>query len=164
MQRPTGVTILAIANFLSGALSLVISCFALAMCGRLTAEDEDAEDRSSDLTLNLAFRGNPVFWIGLIGAGVSLFKLFAATGLWTLKPWGRRLALICGSLTLVTHLFGVVRGAITPSGLLGLFVDGGVLLYLSRYDVRRALADVPIDLPTTAPSWPDRVAEPRGRA
>ena len=41
----------------------------------------------------------------------------------------------------------VIRGAITPSGVMGLLANGAVLLYLSRPDVRRALADVP----TTAP-------------
>jgi uncharacterized membrane protein (DUF2068 family) len=151
MRRPTGITILAIVDFLSGALSLAISCLALAVSGRPRAEDEDTDYGSSVLTLNLSFRGNPVFWIGLFGAGISMFKLIAAVGLWTLKPWGRRLALVSLTLNLLTDAFGVMRGAITPSGVTGLLVNGAVLLYLSRPDVRRALTDVPIDVSATAP-------------
>jgi len=149
MQRPTGITILAIVYFVGGVISIVFSCLALAVSDRLTAEAEEEEfdEASSGLTLDLAFRGNPVFWIGLIGAGASLFKLIAAVGLWTLKPWGRKLALVSGMLHLFTNVFAVIRGAITPSGVMGLLVNGAVLLYLSRPDVRRALADVP----TTAP-------------
>jgi uncharacterized membrane protein (DUF2068 family) len=145
MQRPTGITILAIVDFLTGAISLVFSCFALAVSGRIRAGDEDT-DEPSVLTQDVASRGNLVFWIGLIGAGVSLFKLFAAVGLWTLKPWGRQLALVSGTLYLLAHVSGVIRGAITPSGVIGLLVNGAVLLYLSRPEVRRALADVPIDV------------------
>jgi len=153
MQRPTGITILAIVDFLSGALSLVFSCFALAVSNRVSsdAEEEDFEEASSVLTLDLAFRRSPVFWIGLIGTSISLFKLSAAVGLWTLKPWGRQLALVSGTLNLLTHVLGVIRGAITPSGLMGLLLNGAVLLYLYRPDVRRALTDVSIDMSPTAP-------------
>jgi hypothetical protein len=53
-----------------------------------------------------------------------------------------------GGISIVlTNVFAVIRGAITPSGVMGLLANGAVLLYLSRLDVRRALADVP----TTAP-------------
>ena len=158
MQRPTGITILSLVHFLTGGISLVMSCFALAVSDRLRAEDEDSDDVSAVLELDLAFRGNPVFWIGrivfwigVIGAGVSLFKRIAAAGLWTLKPSGRRLALVSGMFNLVTHVVGVTRGAITPSGVVGLLVNGAVLLCLSRPAVQRALAGVPIDAPATTP-------------
>src|SRR6187551_1936658 len=108
MQRPTGITILAIVYFVGGGISIVFSCLALAVSDRLTAEaeaeEEEFDEASSGLTLDLAFRGNPVFWIGLIGAGASLFKLIAAVGLWTLKPWGRKLALVTGMLHLLTNV------------------------------------------------------------
>jgi uncharacterized membrane protein (DUF2068 family) len=150
MQRPTGITILAIVYFLGGGISFVLSCLALAVGGGLRAADANTDDSSSVLALNLAFRGDSMFWVGLMGAGAALFKLSAATGLWMLKPWGRQLALIGGTLHLLTHLFGVIRGAITPAGVIGLLVNGGLLLYLSQYDVQRALADAPVDVPTTA--------------
>jgi len=75
--------------FVGGVISIVFSCLALAVSDRLTAEAEEEEfdEASSGLTLDLAFRGNPVFWIGLIGAGASLFKLIAAVGLWSRRPF-----------------------------------------------------------------------------
>lgn len=133
MQRPTGITI-----------SLEVS-------DRLGAADVDSHDAWSVLELDLDFRGNPVVWIGLIGAGVSLFKLSAAAGLWTLKPWGRRPALVSGMLQSVTHFVGVIRGSISPSGVVGLLVNSAVLIYLSRPRVRHALSSVPIDAPVTTP-------------
>jgi uncharacterized membrane protein (DUF2068 family) len=90
-----------------------------------------------------------VSWIGLIGAGVSLFTLIAAAGLWTLKPWGLQLALISGTLNLVSNTVGVIRGATTPSSVVGLLVNGAVLLFLSIPTVRRPLVAVPIDAPAT---------------
>jgi uncharacterized membrane protein (DUF2068 family) len=151
MQRPAGITFLAIAYFLGGGVSFLISCLALAVSGRLLADKASTAASSSALSVNLAQRGNTVFWISLFGAGTSLFKLIAATGLWTLQPWGRQLALVSGVLNLLTHVLPVFRGAITPSGVLGLLVNGSVLLYLFKYDVRSGLTDARIDVSTTRP-------------
>jgi hypothetical protein len=78
-------------------------------------------------------------------------KVVAAGGLWTLQPWGWRLALIGGTLKLVTHLVAVMRGPITPAGVVGALVNGAVLVYLSTPHVRRALSGVPDDAPMTPP-------------
>jgi uncharacterized membrane protein (DUF2068 family) len=150
-QRPTGITILAIAYFVGGGISFVASCLALAMSERLRADDETADDTSPVLELNIAWRRNPVFWIGLVGASISLFKLLAAAGLWTVQPWGRRLALVSGTVNLVTHLGGAIGGAGSPSGVVGLLVNSVVLVYLSRPHVRQALSSVSIDATATTP-------------
>jgi hypothetical protein len=44
----------------------------------------------------------------------------------------------------------VIQGAITPSGLVGVLVNGSVLLYLSRPRVRQALSGAPITSLMTA--------------
>src|SRR5262249_11416717 len=103
-----------------------------------------------------AYRGEQAFWLGLIGAVASLFKLVAAVGLFALQPWAWRLALIGGTLKVVTHVLSVTRGAITPAGVGGALGNGAALAYLLTPHVRRALSGVPDldvtdDVPTTTP-------------
>ena len=151
MRRPTGITVLAILYFVSGGLSLTTSCFAMAGGSWLTAQTERLGSGPSVLAPAAAFRGEPAFWLGLFGAGAALFKLIAAAGLWTLQPWGWRLALVGGTLKLMTHLVAVRRNAITPAGIVGALVNGAVLVYLFTPHVRRALAGTLVDAEITSP-------------
>ena len=156
MQRPPGITIVAIVYFISGGLSLVTSCFAMVAGSWVTAIAVRPGYLSPLLVQGSAFRGEYAFWLGLIGTGTSLFKLVAATGLWTLQPWAWKLAMIGGALKLVTHLVAVTRGAITPAGVVGTLVNVAALVYLSTPHVRRALSRVPDsdvtdDVPTATP-------------
>jgi len=144
MQRPTGITILAIVYLLGGCCDLVMSCFAMAVGDRLLEDTETSVDVTPALAPYLPLRGSLVFWIALCGTGASLFKLCAGAGLWSLQPWGWRLALLRATLKLVSHLMAAVQGAITPSGILGVLVNGAVLVYLSRPRVRLALAGAPV--------------------
>jgi uncharacterized membrane protein (DUF2068 family) len=150
MQRPTGVTILAIVDFLGGAISLVMSGLTMAASWWLITETEESSDNvSSVVTMDLAFRGNLMFWVGLLRMGASLSKLVAAVGLWWRKPWGWQLALISGLLKLGTHLVAALRGAISPSAVLHLLVDSAVVVYLCTPRVRRQLSGVSINAPQT---------------
>jgi uncharacterized membrane protein (DUF2068 family) len=117
---------------------------------RLLEEAEPSSDTPRSLAPSLAFQGKLVYWIGLFGTSASLFKLGAAAGLWLLQPWGWRLVVLRATLKLLSHLVAVIQGAITPSGIGGLLVNGTVVLYLSRPCVRQALSGVSIALPITA--------------
>jgi uncharacterized membrane protein (DUF2068 family) len=149
MQRPTGITILALLLFLSGGGGLVTSCLAMAVGSRLTATADRTGTLASVLAPEFALRGSHVFWVGLLGTGAALFRLAAAAGLWTLQPWGRQLALLGAALNLASHLVVAIRGAIPPARVAGALADIVVLVYLSRPHARQALVDVPIDAPTT---------------
>jgi uncharacterized membrane protein (DUF2068 family) len=164
MQRPAGITVLAIVDFLGGFTSFVISCFAMVTSWWLIAEAEDSDAVSPAVATNLAFRGNLVFWIGLLGMGASLFNVVAAAGLWTRQPWGRQLVLISSTVKLASHLVAAMRRKLSPAGVVGLFVDSAVIFYLTRPYVRQALSGAPVDAESTT-SWPpDPVAEPGGSA
>ena len=139
MQRPTGVTILASLYFLSGGLSLVMSCFAVVVGNWLAVKSEQPGYLPAVLAPASAYRGQLAFWLGLIGMGASLSKLIAAVGLWTLQPWGWRLALIGGVLKLATHAVAANRRAITRAGVVSALVNGAILVYLSTPHVQRAL-------------------------
>ena len=145
MQRPSGITVLAILYFVSGGLSLVMSCFAMVVGNWLAVKAEQPGYFPALMAPASAFRGQLAFWLGLIGTAAALFKLVAAVGLWTLQPWGWRLALFSGVLKLVTHVVAVNRRAITPAGVVGALVNGAILVYLSMPHVQRALWGDPDD-------------------
>ena len=154
MQRPTGVTVLAILYFISGGFSLATSCLSVVAGSWLIAFAVRPGSRLWMLAPGAAFRGEHAFWIGLIGTVASLLKLVAAAGLWTLQPWAWRLGLVGGALKLATHVVAATRGAMTPAGVVGAVANGAVLVYLCTPHVRRALSgepdsDVPDDVPTT---------------
>jgi uncharacterized membrane protein (DUF2068 family) len=144
MQRPTGITILAIFYFIGGCFDFVMSCFAMVAGDRLLEDTETSVDVSPAAAPCLPLRGSLVFWIALGGTGVSLFKLCTGAGLWSLQPWGWQLALLRATLKLVGHLAAVIQGAITPSGIVGVLVNGSILLYLSSPPVRQALSGAPV--------------------
>jgi len=150
MQRPIGITILAIFYLLGGVFDLVMSFFAMAAGDRLLEDTEATVDVTPALAPNLPLRGSLVFWIGLCGSGASLFKLCAGAGLWSLQPWGVQLALLRATVRLVSHLMAAIQGAITPSGIVGVLVNGTILVYLSRPRVRQALSGAPIASLVTA--------------
>ena len=151
MRRPTGITILTILYLVSGGLSLTTSCFSMAGGAWLTAQTARSGSVLTVLAPAAAFRGESAFWLGLLGTGAALFKLVAAAGLWTLQPWGWRLALVGGTLKLMTHLVAVRRNAITPAGIVGALVNIAVLVYLFTPHVRQALSGAPVDTQTTSP-------------
>src|SRR3954451_6728756 len=140
MQRPTGITFLAILYFLGGGFDLVMSCFAMAVGGRLLEDAEPYVDVQPAMAPNRPFSGNLLSWIALFGTGASLVKLSAGAGLWSLQPWGLRLALLRATLKLVSLVVAAMQGAITPSRIVGVLVNGTVLVYLSRPRVRQALS------------------------
>src|SRR5262252_8120000 len=112
MQRPTGITVLAILYFLGGGLSL-----AVAAGGRMAEEAAASGAVPPALAPNLAARGDVAFWSGLLGTAASLFSLGAGAGLWTLQPWAWQLALVRATLKVVRHLTAAIQGAITPAGI-----------------------------------------------
>ena len=151
MRRPTGITILTILYVVSGGLSLTTSCLAMVGGAWLTAQTVRPGSGLTVLAPGAAFRGESAFWLGLVGTGAALFKLVAVAGLWTLQPWGWWLALVGGTLKLMTHLMALRRNAITPAGIVGALVNGAVLIYLFTPHVRRALSGAPVDAQTTSP-------------
>jgi len=126
MQRPSGITVLAILYFVSGGFSLMMSCLAMVVGNWLAVTAERPGPFPAMLAPVSAFRGQLAFWLGLIGTVAALFKLVAAVGLWTLQPWGWRLALVGGTLKLVTHAVAAHRRAITPAGVVGALVNAAI--------------------------------------
>src|SRR5688500_6605689 len=82
MQRPSGITVLAILYFVSGGFSLAMSCLAMVVGNWLVVKAQRPGYFPAMLAPASAFGGQFEFWFGLIGTAAALFKLVAAVGLW----------------------------------------------------------------------------------
>jgi hypothetical protein len=139
MQRPTGVTVLAILAFLGAGLMVIAGLVMFAGGAMLAA------------ALRSSMPGGVLAGVtSVIGVFCLLFAaLYVVTGigLWTLKPWGRILTIILVSLGL---LFGVI-GLLTSMMhfMIGLVIwrvfwcaiDALILWYMFTPEVKRAFGE-----------------------
>jgi hypothetical protein len=149
MHRPSGITILALLYVLSGGINLVLSWVTIAVGGRPASECDSPSDAPREPVPAAADQDELELQDGLLGSGAALCHLFAAVGLWTLRPWGWRFALTGVSFSLLTHLVSAVQGARTPAIAVGTLVNLAGLIYLTRPHVRQAFLGVPLVVPTS---------------
>jgi hypothetical protein len=72
--------------------------------------------------------GNALQIVGLVAGVLGGGHLLAAYGLWTITPWGRRLALLLAVGTLLLSLLTLLNGG--SAGVLGVLLYGGTSWYL----------------------------------
>lgn len=122
-ERPVGLSIIAIAAVVVGALAL------LGALGWWAA---------SDGILVLPRLHGFERLVALVLVGVGVLELFLAYGLWALRRWAWALGIGLESVTLVLALLQLGRG-VPGSHLLTLALAIATLWYLSRPHVRAAL-------------------------
>ena len=132
-QRPTGITLLAIAFIILGVLSFVWSLlvFGVGAVTGLTGSIIGAE--------NVASLGGSNVFGGMVGMAAAVLDFIIAFGLLRLKPWAWLLALIGVGLNFISGIVGIFQGGFFAlcCGLLGLLVPGAILFYLLRPEIRR---------------------------
>ena len=138
MQRPTGVTIVAVLNFLAAAALAIFSVPFFAGHSIMTRDAETA--RSARVLVGME---------AFVGAGLLVLAVLSAVigiGLLKLRNWARILALIWFLLGLLTSVAGVFA-SVAPLRLLPLLreflvvaIDVWILWYLLRPQVRQAFA------------------------
>lgn len=137
-QRPTGITLLAIAFLVLGGLSLLWSLFQFGVGSitGLTASLFGAQ--------NIASAGASSAWAGVVGAAGAIINFIVAFGLFTLKPWAWILALIAVGINAVSGILGLFSGGFFAlcCGLVGLAIPAGILYYLLRPEVKKAFGRV----------------------
>jgi hypothetical protein len=137
-QRPTGITLLAIAFLVLGGLSLLWSLlqFGVGSVTGLTASLFGAG--------TIASAGASRAWAGLIGGAGAIFNLIVAFGLFTLRPWAWVLALIAIGINVISGVVGLFSGGLLAlcCGLVGLAIPAGILYYLFRPEVKKAFGRV----------------------
>ena len=129
-MRPMGVTIIALLNWLRAFLIGILGAGLIAvghLSGRLVAAIG-----SGDLVQRLLSTvGKTLGFAALI---VAVLWLAAGIGLWTLRSWGRSLTVVLTGLAL---LFGLLSLLHRPFHIVRVVVDGAILIYLFKPDVRR---------------------------
>ena len=138
MERPTGVTILAVLAFICTGLAVLAALVFFFMGGMLSQMAE-----SAGMGAMLAGAGAFVGVIALILAGVYLL---VGIGLWKLKNWGRILTLVLVALGLLSAAMGLFS-TLSPFQL-GLFVwqlfvcalDIWIITYLLKPHVKQAFS------------------------
>jgi hypothetical protein len=129
MNRPTGVTVIAVLALISGTFSLCGGCFLLgfgAIAGPIGALFGGGQLGGS------AFLSG-VSWS--IGAAISLAAGF---GMLSLKPWAWWLGLIGAVWSLASSLWGITQGASWCFALPGMLLPAIVVIYLLQPRVRQA--------------------------
>ena len=133
MERPTGITIIAIVYLFLGVLSLLWSglVFGLGGVGSLFGGLVGAE--------NLAAASTAGAWSGFLGILAAIVQFAVAIGLLKMAKWAWILALIGVALTVIQGIAGVFSGGpfAFMCGLLGLLVPVLILIYLLTSKVRR---------------------------
>ena len=124
MQRPTGVTILAVLGVIGGVLG-ILGSFTLIGGGALLASA-------------IGVSGGLIMLIGVIGLVSSVLALAFGIGAWTLKPWAWMLGIAAEGLSLLTAVIGIVAGLGIGSQLVSIIIAGAVIYYLMTPPVKQA--------------------------
>jgi len=136
MARPLGVTILAILAAIGGVFGLLAGLAAIGLGGLAGGVIGGAD-------------------IGdLIVLAISVLELALAYGFWTLRPWAWQFGVILSAVNIVIALLGALGIFFAPSwgsAIIAIAINGVILYYLNRAEIRRAF-----DAPETGfPGFPN---------
>lgn len=125
MQRPTGVSILAVLEFLGAACLLILGllCFAGgAMVASFLAKTPGMG----------AIAGGAVAVIGVVLILFAVLYAVTGYGLWALQNWGRIITMVLAALGAIFGLLGLV-GAVSHMGATGMGTLIWQLIWLAFY-------------------------------
>ncbi|MBV9324167.1 MAG: hypothetical protein JO352_10310 [Chloroflexi bacterium] len=149
MQRPLGVTILALLAFVSGALHFLAAFLAFGAGSFISAGAMSGYYIPTATPFASAF-GNLGFSIGLAGMIAATITLIAAGGLWVLsRGAGFWLATVILVVDLVLDIVALLGGNASAFTILGALFAVVALIYLWRPEVRHAFDGFPIDAPAS---------------
>jgi len=127
MNRPLGVTLLAILHVLQAILALIIGLVLVALGTYLIPF----------LVRMPRFARHPGLLgvIGGIAIGMALLYLLLSYGLWTGKSWAWTISLILAGLGIIMSLVGLIaRGAV--GAIIALILNAVIIYYLTRINVK----------------------------
>ena len=141
MQRPTGITVLAIAILTIAAFRFIISFLDMAIGSWLTAMAMSPGYMPIEMRPYADAIGDLGFWIGLFGMAVALVLFIAARGLWMMKKSSWWLTLICLVVALILNVIPMLQGTVTTRLITEALFDVVFLVYLVTPGVRGAFGD-----------------------
>jgi hypothetical protein len=126
MQRPTGVTILAVLAAIGGIFGILAGIGLLGLGSFVAA---------------YTGLGGLAVVFGLIVLVLGIAELALAYGFWTAKPWAWQYGILLQVVSVVVSIVEVVLGYASISGvIIGIVVSGIIVYYLNTPDVRRYFA------------------------
>ena len=137
MQRPTGVTIIAILSFLGAAACVMLGLFSF-VGGAFVAQILANTPGMS------ALGGSLVAAIGVVFLLIGALYAITGYGLWALKNWGRVIMIVLMALGLVFGLLGLVAvfsnftAAMVVGQVIRLAICALILWYLFQPNVKQA--------------------------
>ena len=132
MQRPIGVTIIAILSLVSGLIGLLKGLAWLGVGGAAAVLAGAALPVAGSIVGFLAIT------FGVIALVTAAFSLGFAWGAWTLKPWAWSLGMVTHATIFAWSVLVVLGPGLLAERRVPLIVSGIVLLYLTRPEIKRA--------------------------
>jgi len=140
MQRPTGITVLAISILVIAVFRFIISFLDMAFGSWMSAMANSPGYVAPQYRYEVDAIGDLGFWIGLVGMIVAVVMLIAVRGLWSLQKYGWWLAVISLVFALILNLVPMFKGTITGRLIAESLFDLVFLVYLMFPHTRAAFA------------------------
>jgi hypothetical protein len=132
MQRPFGVTVLAMLSLVSGLWGILKGLFAVGVGGVVAALVAGAHPIAG------AMVGVFAVVIGIVAVLTGLFCLLFAYGAWNLRPWAWTLGVVTNAITLVWSLLVVLGPGLLRERLGTIIVSMVILYYLTTPQIKKA--------------------------
>lgn len=139
MDRPVGVTVLAILQFISSGFSLLVGLLMLLFGNQVAtflATDPDFQELFT--TLSETEMGGVLVGVGGAVTVFALINFAIAVGLWQLRTWAWWLTIILGVLGLVINVLQLLDPGGRGFVIFSIMLSALILAYLMSGQVRAA--------------------------
>lgn len=132
MNRPFGITILAILSVFSGLGHLFRGLLILGIGGGLAAVV------GTGYPVGGMVLGTVAVSVAILAMMIGLFDFWFAWGAWRLRPWAWSWGVLTQVSSLIWSLLAVLGWGTLRGHAIGIAISLGILLYLTTPDVKRA--------------------------
>ncbi len=127
-KRTGGMTAVGVLNIVFGAIGALFAILIVLGGGMMAAMGAGMEAEFEGAAAGAAGVGGIMAIAGIVAFGASAAMLFSGIGVLGLKPWGRKLAMVCGGAWAVLNIITLFSGFNLFT--LGFAVYGGMLVWL----------------------------------
>ena len=122
------MTAVGVLNIVFGAIGALFAILIVLGGGMMAAMGAGMEAEFEGAATGAAGLGGIMAIVGIVAFGASAAMLFSGIGVLGLKPWGRKLAMVCGGAWAVLNIITLFSGFNLFN--LGFAVYGGLLVWL----------------------------------
>lgn len=142
------MTAVGVLNIVFGAIGALFAILIVLGGGMMAAMGAGMEAEFEGAAAGAAGVGGIMAIAGIVAFGASAAMLFSGIGVLGLKPWGRKLAMVCGGAWAVLNIITLFSGFNLFN--LGFAVYGGLLVWLFlQPDWKAAFSGQPVAIEDT---------------